>query len=77
MRFVFHILAVCSLGLTPARAHVGHLGEMAGHDHWVAGAAIGAAAAITLWGVLKGKKGKSEGQDQEDSDMSDGEKETA
>lgn len=41
---------------TPAAAHVGHIGEVAGHGHWVAGAAIGIAAAITLWGVLKGKK---------------------
>ena len=39
-----------------ATAHVGHLGELAGHDHWVAGAAIGVAAAITLWGALKGRK---------------------
>jgi len=40
----------------PAQAHLGHVGELAGHDHWVAGAAIGAAAAIGLWGALKGKK---------------------
>lgn len=52
MRF---LLPLCLLA-TPVRAHVGHLGELAGHDHWVAGAAIGAAAAVTLWGVLKGKK---------------------
>jgi hypothetical protein len=39
----------------PARAHLGHLGEVAGHDHWVAGAAIGLGIAISLWGLLKGK----------------------
>ena len=39
----------------PASAHVGHLGEFAGHDHWVAGAALGAALAVSVWGALKGK----------------------
>lgn len=48
----------CLLFAGPALAHVGHLGEYAGHDHWVAGAAIGVAAAITLWTALKGKKAK-------------------
>ncbi|MEP3299694.1 MAG: DUF6732 family protein [Pseudoruegeria sp.] len=39
-------------------AHSGHLVDVAGagHDHWVAGAALGTAAAITLWAALKGKK---------------------
>jgi len=40
----------------PASAHLGHLGDVAGHDHWVAGAAIGVAVAIGLWGALKGHK---------------------
>ena len=37
----------------PALAHFGHLGEVAGHDHWVTGAAIGAAALAGLWGAWK------------------------
>ncbi|MEP3347295.1 MAG: DUF6732 family protein [Litoreibacter sp.] len=45
---------------TSASAHVGHLGEFAGHDHWVAGAALGAAVAVSIWGVLKGKKDAEE-----------------
>lgn len=40
---------------TPASAHPGHLADLAGHDHWVAGAAIGAAILIGLWGAIKGK----------------------
>ena len=40
----------------PALAHLGHLGGVAGHDHWVAGAAIGAAVAIGIWGAWKGRK---------------------
>ncbi|MGC8203063.1 DUF6732 family protein [Aliiroseovarius sp. PTFE2010] len=39
-----------------AMAHGGHLADAAGHDHWVAGAALAAAAAIGLWGALKGKR---------------------
>ena len=39
-----------------ALAHVGHLGDVAGHNHWVAGAAIGAAVVIGLYGAWKGRK---------------------
>ncbi len=35
-------------------AHTGHVADLAGHDHWVAGAAIGLAIALGLWGALKG-----------------------
>ena len=40
----------------PAGAHVGHLGQAAGHDHWVAGTAIGAAVAAGLWAAWKGRQ---------------------
>ena len=43
----------------PVMAHPGHWADVAGHDHWIAGAAIGAAVLAGLWGALKGK-GKSE-----------------
>jgi len=46
-----------------ANAHPGHLVDAAGHDHWVAGAAIGAAIAVGLWGALKGKRKTSESRD--------------
>ncbi len=45
-----------------ASAHVGHLGDVAGHDHWLAGAALGAAALGALWAAWKGQ-GASEGED--------------
>jgi hypothetical protein len=41
---------------TGAQAHVGHLGELAGHGHWIAAGALGAAIAVAGWNVLKGKK---------------------
>lgn len=39
----------------PAVADPGHLAGLGGHDHWIAGIAIGAAIAAGLWGALKGK----------------------
>lgn len=46
-----------------AAAHPGHLIEAAGHDHWVAGIAIGAAIAVGIWGALKGEP-KEETEDE-------------
>ena len=40
-----------------ANAHVGHLGELAGHDHRIAAGAIGIAIAVAGWNLIKGKKG--------------------
>lgn len=52
LTFLFTLIAM------PALAHPGHIGEIAGHNHWLAGAAIGAAIAIAIWGAMKGKKGE-------------------
>ena len=59
------------IAASPASAHVGHLGELAGHDHWIAGAAVGAAV---LAGVLAGlradrkaKAGQGEPEDARDA----------
>jgi len=49
-------LLLIAFSAAPALAHPGHLDTLAGHDHWVAGAAIGLAIALGLWGALKGKK---------------------
>ncbi|WP_341368550.1 DUF6732 family protein [Yoonia sp. BS5-3] len=43
-----------------AMAHPGHLAELAGHNHWLAGAAIGIAGLAALWGALKGKTEEDE-----------------
>lgn len=68
------LLPLLLLG-TPASAHVGHLGEMAGHDHWVAGIALGAAIGVSLWGALKGKTDKPEDVSEDETDET--EEETA
>lgn len=58
-----HVLPICFAFVTgmliadPAAAHIGHLGEVAGHGHWLGAAAIGAAIGIGLWQGLRGKSG--------------------
>lgn len=51
-----------------AAAHPGHWGELAGHDHWVAGAAIGLAGLAAIWGALRGKKKQDEATADNDTD---------
>jgi len=46
-----------------ALAHVGHVGELAGHDHWIAIAAVGIAAAVWAAGKLKDKAEKAPEED--------------
>ncbi len=43
---------------TLAFAHVGHLGELAGHSHWVGAAALAGAALVAGVAALKGRKKK-------------------
>ena len=58
------LIAILTILPGAALAHVGHVGEFAGHDHVVAGVAIGAAVAVAAWGWLKG--GKSDEEPEED-----------
>lgn len=52
---ILSILATIFMLTNPSFAHVGHVGELAGHAHWVGVAAAVAAAAIAV-AVAKGKK---------------------
>ena len=63
-----------ALAGTMAPAHPGHWGELAGHDHWGAGAAIGLAGLAAIWGALRGKK--KQGAEESGEDEA-GEEETA
>jgi len=48
------MMTVMASGLaTPVFAHVGHLGEFAGHDHWIALGGIAIAAGIAVFGARK------------------------
>lgn len=48
-----------------ASAHAGHLTDLAGHDHVVAGVAIGVAIAI---GIAKAAKGRNAKDNETESD---------
>ncbi|GLQ35275.1 hypothetical protein GCM10007939_15580 [Amylibacter marinus] len=51
------------LSAAPSYAHVGHWGDLAGHSHWAAAAALGAAAAVAVWaGRKKSKKPDQESE---------------
>ena len=47
-------ILILTLSTGAANAHAGHLADLAGHDHWVAGAAIAGAIALAAWQALKG-----------------------
>lgn len=51
---ILTMLPVVTLLPNAARADFGHLGELAGHDHIIAGVAVGAAILVGLIGLLKG-----------------------
>ena len=55
---IISILVPAVLAAGPAAAHVGHWGALAGHDHWVAGAALGGAL---LAGILAGLRADRKG----------------
>ena len=46
-----------------ALAHGGHVGDLAGHSHWVGWAAAAAAGAIAAWAIKRGKKSKTADED--------------
>jgi hypothetical protein len=50
------IVMAALLAASGAQAHPGHLSEVAGHDHWLGAAVLGAAIIIGLWAGLKGRK---------------------
>ncbi|MEM5474179.1 DUF6732 family protein [Hoeflea sp. AS60] len=49
-----------------ALAHGGHVGDLAGHSHWVGWAAAAAAGAIAAWAIKRGSKGKAAAKDSSD-----------
>ena len=58
-------------GAGQAQAHLGHVGELAGHSHWVAVGAAVTAAAIAAW--LGKRKLDAEDAEAEQAAEEDGE----
>jgi hypothetical protein len=56
----------------PALAHIGHLGELGGHGHWIALGGIAIAGAIALLGARK-KPADDQVEDDEDEPEEEGE----
>lgn len=67
VRFLIFLAAAMQPQL--AWAHLGHVGEYAGHDHVVAGIAIGLAIALGLREALKGRKEETEDGDQDTAEV--------
>ena len=57
------VLILPALVPTGALAHVGHVAEVAGHSHWIAGAAVGIAVLVGLWGRRKDRKTEDRDED--------------
>lgn len=62
MRIAFGFVTGFVVLADPAMAHIGHFGELAGHDHWIAAGALGAAAALAALRALKGRKAAQEAE---------------
>lgn len=50
-----------------AQAHLGHVGEVAGHDHWIGVIAIGLAIGLAAWGSLADREDKAEDEENTES----------
>lgn len=74
MRAVLSLMILLSLPAN-AFAHWGHLGEVAGHGHWIALGAGVAAAVIAAWLGKEKLKGDAEGEEAPEDD--EGETEAA
>ena len=69
MRTLVLSVVLFSAGAQSALAHGGHVGDLAGHSHWVGWAAAAAAGAITAWAIKRGNKTRNDDQDNaEDAD---------
>lgn len=61
----FCFLAALFWSVPAAQAHMGHVGELAGHAHWVGVAAVLGAAALAAAVAKAGKKAEQENEDLE------------
>ena len=73
MRILLQTL-IFSLAAGPAFAHVGHIGELAGHSHWIGVAALAAAAAVAALAARakpKSERGENANSESADSETPD------
>ena len=56
MRTLILSLLVLSSAAQNAFAHGGHIGDLAGHSHWLGWAAAAAAGAVAAWAIKRGTR---------------------
>jgi hypothetical protein len=61
-------ILIATLTAGPALAHPGHLAEVAGHGHWIAGAAIGLAVLVGLWSKARERGAGADAPEEEAED---------
>ncbi|MCY0095891.1 DUF6732 family protein [Hoeflea ulvae] len=66
MRTLIVSLLIPFLLVQSAYAHGGHMGDLAGHSHWVGWAAAAAAGAVAAWAIKRGTKAKTRAEDRAD-----------
>ena len=66
-------LTTCLCLPQAAMAHVGHLADVAGHDHWIALGALGVAGVLAVLGARKGKAAKEADAAEDSEDPVEGE----
>jgi len=71
------IAAALFLPAGTAHAHLGHIGDLAGHSHWIGLGAVGLAGAIAVAAALLPTKKRAETDEQDDEEVSEGEAEEA
>jgi hypothetical protein len=71
-KFLTLNISIILAGSNQAFAHAGHVGELAGHAHWVGVAAVVAAATIA---AILAKSKKAEDDEASDEEVSDIEQE--
>lgn len=64
-KFLTLTISILLAGSNQALAHAGHVGELAGHAHWVGVASVIAAATIAAI-LAKGKKAEDDEASEED-----------
>lgn len=69
------VSAAALLASSPAFAHAGHIGELAGHSHWIAMGALAGAAAIAAVVAARGTKKNAKSEKEGDSEAPDTETE--
>lgn len=63
MRTLVLSLLIPVFAVGSAFAHGGHIGDLAGHSHWLGWAAAAAAGAVAAWAIKRGTRKKSTTED--------------